>query len=136
MNRRESDAVVACLFAHYPRAAVPADSREAWAYALAEHEFVDGIAAANDLGRTSRYPPSLADLLDATRRLRGERLAERPIGELRQPGAITFSRWLAEYATADERKTVRRVMPALAAKYGIGLAEPTKSAHADGREQL
>lgn len=122
MNVTEARGVVGVLIAYYPTKRFERESVEAWAAGLAEFEVVDALAAANELGRTSKFLPSLAELIGATNLARIRRLDEQGTRRLPEPAGgpwITFETWLADYATEAERVIVRRVFPALAAKYGI-----------------
>jgi hypothetical protein len=99
MDHAKARSVVAALFAYFPRAKEPEEvTLQAWAYALAEYEVVDALAAANELGRSSRFFPSLAELLDATRRARTERIGyERPELPSSEPKPYPFALFLAEH---------------------------------------
>jgi hypothetical protein len=152
MTLDEARGVVVALAAYFPRASFPEATRLAWAAALGEHDAVDALAAVNDLGRSSKYLPSLAELLEATRTARRDRYARLPERTLPAPGGtavevaraksrlvragaspaddppwaddtpaegITFGEYLRDHATRDERRTVGRIFPTLAARYGI-----------------
>ena len=98
MNLIEGRGVVGVLLAFYPRIRFERESVEAWGTALADYDLDNALAAANELGRTSRFVPTLAELLDATRRARRERLREEPAA---LPAATErpypFARFLADY---------------------------------------
>jgi hypothetical protein len=122
MDYAQARSVVAVLFTYFPREKEPPEAtREAWALGLVDFDAVDALAAANELGRTSRFLPSLAELREAARRMWSARLANKPTHELAEPEGIGFLEWLSDYATPDMPQRIRRVAPTLAEKYGIAL---------------
>ena len=99
--------IVASLVAYFPRARIPDESRAAWATALTEHDAIDALVAVNELGRSSIYLPSLAEVLAACRAARRDRLANLPDRMLLAPG-----RTVAEVARAKLRLVQAGASPA------------------------
>jgi hypothetical protein len=142
VNLAETRTVLGCLLAYYPKRELPPETVEAWSAALVDHEVLDGLAAANLLGHTSRFLPSCAELLEACRDARRERFASMPAlpagDDGPAPGAWPFKRWLRERSTPADRRSLAIGGPTLAARYGIRLEQleqlepPTDAANGRG----
>jgi hypothetical protein len=95
--------IVAALAAYFPRSRIADETRTAWAAALAEHDVLDGLAAANALGRSSRFLPALAELLDETRRAQAARIGSVPALPEQLPEPYPFALFLAEHPEIKSR---------------------------------
>jgi hypothetical protein len=95
----EARGVIGVLLAFYPRASLRAESVDAWATALSEFQTQDALAAVNELGRSSKFFPSLAELLDSTRQASAQRIPRQQASALSGSAGewYPFARFLAEH---------------------------------------
>lgn len=118
---RESEAVrvTTALGAYFGRD-LPEDQLALWARELTPYGIEDGLEAARLLGSASRFMPSLREFIDAIREVRSDRLRANQRALPTGTGIfVSFEEWLINYATDEQRRTVARVFPGVAERYGV-----------------
>ena len=93
------------LLAYFPRMTLPPETVSAWASGLAPFDIRDAVAAANEIGRQSKFYPALAELIAETKSQRADRLAGEPQPELPEPTGpfCSFEEFLAANPDMAER---------------------------------
>lgn len=100
-------------------------------HALAGTAVEDAVRAIDDVAATGGYPPTPQRIAELAEPHRKERLRDQEWLELERvneralPGdnrPVSFETWLRNFATDDEKATVKRVLPGMRKKFGDILA--------------
>jgi hypothetical protein len=104
MTDVEARQVLAVLLAYFPRMTLPPETVGAWASGLAPFDVRDAVVAANEIGRHSKFWPTLAELIAETKAQRSDRLVSEPQPELPASGPFcSFEEFLAANPDMAER---------------------------------
>lgn len=112
MSPAEAIQAIGMLQAAWPRAPFTDDSVRFWAQELLPFRFEDVEAGIHDLARRLRFPPSLAEVIEAVIDARVERqlTAGRPeFAPVEDGPELDFATWLETDATPEERERAKRI---------------------------
>lgn len=88
---------------------------------LAGIDYGDGRAVIDNIAAVGGFPPTaqrIAELADEERKERLRLTAEAPYVFPHRP-YVSFADWIRDHATDDERRSIAKTSPNLAAKLGI-----------------